>query len=57
MATKKVIQVYGLFDDDKMVISLSGVGSIELTDETSTVSTSEYNIIKLKKKEFWYSYV
>lgn len=44
------------FDDDKQQINLTGVGSIELTEETSTVSTSDYNIIKLKKDELWYSY-
>lgn len=44
------------FDNDKQQINLTGVGSIELTDETSTVSTSDYNIIRLKKDELWYSY-
>ena len=44
------------FDNDKQQINLTGVGSIELTDQTSTVSTSDYNIIKLKKDELWYSY-
>ena len=44
------------FDNDKQQINLTGVGSIELTNQTSTVSTSDYNIIKLKKKELWYSY-
>lgn len=44
------------FDSGKNQIKLSGVGSIELTDETSTVSTSDYNIIRLKKEELWYYY-
>jgi len=44
------------FDNDKEQINLTGVGSIELTDQTSTVSTSDYNIVKLKKEELWYSY-
>lgn len=44
------------FDNDKQQIKLSGVSSIELTDETSTVSTSDYNILKLKKDELWYYY-
>lgn len=44
------------FDDDKQQINLTGIGSIELTDETSTVSTSDYNIRKLDKEELWYSY-
>jgi len=42
------------FDNDKFQINLSGVGSIDLTDETSTVSTSDYNILRLKKDELWY---
>ena len=44
------------FDNKKEQINLSSVGSIELTEETSTVSTSDYNIIRLKKEELWYSY-
>jgi hypothetical protein len=44
------------FDSDKMQINLTGVGSIELTEETSTVSTSDYDILKLDKDELWYSY-
>ncbi len=45
-----------VFDNDKMQLKLTGVGSIELTDQTSTVSSSDYNIIRLKKDEFWYYY-
>ncbi|MDA0686949.1 MAG: hypothetical protein O3C22_09010 [Bacteroidetes bacterium] len=44
------------FANDKQQIKLTGVSSIELTDETSTVSTSDYNIVKLIKDELWYSY-
>lgn len=44
------------FDSDKQKVSLSGVGSIELTAQTSTVSTSSYDILKLTKDELWYSY-
>ncbi len=44
------------FDDGKMLIKLTGVGSIELTNQTSTVSSSDYNIIRLKKEELWYYY-
>jgi hypothetical protein len=44
------------FDNDKMQINLTGVGSIELTNQTSTVSSSDYNIIRLKKDELWYYY-
>lgn len=42
--------------DDKDRINVSGTGSYELTAETSTVSTSDYNIIKLDKDELWYSF-
>jgi hypothetical protein len=41
--------------DDKL-LKISDVGSIDLLDEISTVSSSEYNILKLKKDEFWYTY-
>jgi len=44
------------FDNAKMQINLSGVGSIELTNQTSTVSSSDYNILRLKKHELWYYY-
>lgn len=44
------------FDNDRNQINLTGLGSIELTQETSTVSTSDYNILKLKNDELWYSY-
>jgi hypothetical protein len=44
------------FDNDKMQINLTGVGSIELTTQTSTVSSSDYNIVRLKKDELWYYY-
>ena len=42
------------FDNDKHQINITGVGSIDLTEETSTVSASDYNIIKLTKDELWY---
>jgi len=44
------------FDNNKFQIKLSGVSSIKLTNQAGTVSSSDYNIIKLKKKELWYSY-
>lgn len=44
------------FDSGKNQVKLTGVGSIELTAQTSTVSTSDYNIIRLKKEELWYYY-
>ncbi len=42
------------FDSGKNQIKLTGVSSIELTDQTSTVATSDYNIIRMKKEELWY---
>jgi hypothetical protein len=42
--------------DDKDRINVSGTGSYELTAQTSTVSTSDYDIIKLDKDELWYSF-
>ena len=43
-------------EDDKQKIGVSGAGSYELTAQTSTVSTSSYNILKLTKDELWYSF-
>ncbi|MBN4073153.1 hypothetical protein JYT74_03820, partial [Crocinitomix catalasitica] len=43
-------------DSDKQEISISSVSSIELTAETSTVSTSQYIIVKLTKDDLWYNY-
>lgn len=44
------------FEDDKEVIKLSDIGSFELSDETSTVSSSKLLIVKLEKDSFWYSF-
>lgn len=44
------------FDSDKENIRIMSVSSLELTAENSTVSTSDYEIVKLKKKELWYKY-
>ncbi len=44
------------FDSEKENIRIMGVSSLELSDENSTVSTSDYIIVKLKKKELWYKY-
>jgi len=43
-------------DADKDKISIMSVSSLELSAEHSTISTSSYDILRLKKKEFWYSY-
>lgn len=44
------------FDNNKEQISITGIGSIEWTDQTSTVSSSSYIILRLTSKEFWYYY-
>jgi hypothetical protein len=41
---------------DTKQIKIDGVSSLQLTAQTSTVSSSDIEIIKLKKKEFWYFY-
>lgn len=43
-------------DNDKSLINVSGTGSFELTEETSTVSASDYTILKLDKDELWYNF-
>ncbi len=44
------------FDDNKENIRISGVSSIELTDENSTVTNTECQILRLKSDELWYSF-
>lgn len=45
-----------VLDNEKSTINVSGTGSYELTNETSTVSASDYIILKLKKDELWYQF-
>lgn len=42
--------------DKADVINISSVSSLELSDQNSTVSSDHYNIKRLKKDEYWYSY-
>lgn len=44
------------FDRGQEKLNISGVASMEITDEAGTVSSSYYNILKLDKNEFWYYY-
>lgn len=44
------------FDSEKENIRIMSVSSLELSDANSTVSTSDYEIVRLKKKELWYKY-
>lgn len=39
---------------DTKQVKIDGVSSLQLTNQTSTVSTSDVEILRLKKKEFWY---
>lgn len=45
-----------VLDNEKSTINISGIGSFELTNETSTVSASDYIILRLKKDELWYEF-
>ena len=45
------------FKNNDEKINVSGVSSIELTKENSTVSSSDYNILRLKRRELWYDFV
>ena len=42
--------------DKAEVIDITGVSSLELSDQHSTVSSDHYNINRMKKDEYWYSY-
>ena len=42
--------------EEKSLINVSGTGSYELTAETSTVSTSDYTLLKLTDDELWYNF-
>lgn len=42
------------FEEGEKKLIISGVGSVEITNETGTVSSSYFNILKLDKDEFWY---
>jgi len=43
-------------NDEFTQITLSGLSSMEWSEENSTISSSHYDIIKLTRDEFWYSY-
>lgn len=44
------------FDKENLLLNISGVGSIEISEDDGTISSSTYYIIKLEKEEFWYYY-
>jgi hypothetical protein len=43
-------------EEDKSLLKISGPGSFELSEEFSSVSASEYTILKLTKDELWYEF-
>lgn len=44
------------FNSDKTELNISGLGSVELSQSIGTVSSSSIKILRLKEKEFWYSF-
>lgn len=44
------------FNSDKTEININGIGSVELSQSLGTVSASAIKILRLKEKEFWYSF-
>ena len=46
-----------LFKENEKTLSISDVGSIEITVESGTVSSSSFSILRLNKKEFWYYFI
>ncbi|MDH5609381.1 MAG: hypothetical protein OEY56_07865 [Cyclobacteriaceae bacterium] len=44
------------FDTDKQLFNISGVGSMEITVQTGTVSSSDYFILRMVKDELVYNY-
>jgi hypothetical protein len=56
---KKSISESGTWklDNEKKVIQISGVSSIEITSQSGTISASNRTITKLTASEFWYTFV
>ncbi len=44
------------FDDKKDNLLVNGVGSIELSNQNSTVTNTRCTILRLKEKELWYEF-
>jgi len=44
------------FIDENQNLKIDGVGSIDLSPQTGTVSASQIKIIKLTKDSFWYTF-
>jgi|CXWL01.1.fsa_nt_gi hypothetical protein len=43
-----------IFSKDEKKLNISDVGSIEITLESGTVSSSYFSILKLDKNDYWY---
>jgi hypothetical protein len=44
------------FIDENQNLKIDGVGSIDLSPQTGTVSASQIKILKLTKDSFWYTF-
>lgn len=44
------------FDTNQNQVKVTEVSSVQFTDETSTISSSDYNIVKIGDNDFWYTY-
>ena len=44
------------FNSDKMSLDIGSVSSLPLTPQNSTVSATKYDVLRLKKDEFWYTF-
>ena len=53
----KVVETGTYIFEDAGTISVMGMGSMEISPEVGTVSSSKYNVIKLTDSEYWYYYM
>ena len=44
------------FDENKEVVDVNNVSSVDWSNQNSTLSTSSITILRLKTKEFWYKF-
>lgn len=44
------------FIKDEKYLKIDGVGSMPISAQVSSVSSSSFHIVRLKKDEFWYSF-
>lgn len=53
----KVVETGTYIFEDAATIAVMGMGSMEISPEVGTVSSSKYNVIKLTDSEYWYYYM